>query len=325
LFTGKKPSTLHWFDVLEIHPQLIDIISYNKLDTDILEDEETAPAYWQKLKSRFKRSGNMGATKKLISIPLSEINKMTKTQLAKQLARSEYSKVFTDATYNNLDKKFTQSNAKKTYRTKTTKIGMVIENQSAGSRKMMVKLSDLAYIYVSNIIPKGSTSNQFRKWCQDNAGKFVEVSTNFLFDNQYNAIAGYRIYDTQITAIKNDARVGKSEFKNNPECAFILWNGTKPPVIPFNDTTDAIAKVDTQWKNRTYVIGTYRLSVLNNEHYVLENGRQRIKFLVHNGDYYITNGIGYKQSKSISGRAVYYPVPDLVKKKVDKIFKVLGN
>ena len=42
---------------------------------------------------------------KLISIAKSEINKMTKSQVLKQLAKAEYAKVFTDATWRNLDKR----------------------------------------------------------------------------------------------------------------------------------------------------------------------------------------------------------------------------
>ena len=40
---------------------------------------------------------------KLISIPKSKIDKMTRSQVLKELAKAEYAKVFTDATWRNLD------------------------------------------------------------------------------------------------------------------------------------------------------------------------------------------------------------------------------
>jgi len=43
---------------------------------------------------------------------------------------------------------------------------------------------------------------------EKSTNKWIEIETNYLFDNQYNTVDGRRIFDRDIKAIRNDARVG---------------------------------------------------------------------------------------------------------------------
>jgi hypothetical protein len=54
-------------------------------------------------KQAFKKS-------KLISIPKQKIEKMTKGEVLKQIAKAEYETVFTSATWDNLNKRLDQVN-----------------------------------------------------------------------------------------------------------------------------------------------------------------------------------------------------------------------
>ena len=62
---GKKISNLDWFTILYDYPALIDVMSYAKLDTDPLEDEETAPKYWKKIVTKVNKQ--IASQKKALS------------------------------------------------------------------------------------------------------------------------------------------------------------------------------------------------------------------------------------------------------------------
>jgi hypothetical protein len=191
-------------------------------------------------------------------------------------------------------------------------VGSVQEyNAPTNSKKMMVKISELAYVYAS--------TGKLKDFLRSNANQYLEVDTKFLFSDQYNLVAGYRIYDTMILAIKNDARENVKEFKNDPDCSFLKWSGIKPEPRPLPmNLPKSIAKIDPQFKNQLN-IGTYRLEILN-DHYQLANSRQRIRFLFHDGDYYLSTGIGYRFRPNLSGSyPIQYPIPADVKKKVYQI------
>ena len=78
--------------------------------------------------------------------------------------------------------------------------------------KMLVRLRQGAYMYASRIVnARDNYENVQRKYLQENAGKWIEIDTSFLSDNQYNSVDGIRIYDVMIDAVQNDARIGKSK------------------------------------------------------------------------------------------------------------------
>ena len=194
------------------------------------------------------------------------------------------------------------------------KVGSVYKNNVPTGKKMYALINEFAYIYASE--------NKLRQYLIENTNKYVEIDTNYLFDDQYNTVDGFRIYDTMISAIKNDARIGIKQFENSAECCFLKWNGIKPYPRPLpKDIPTNIAKVNPQFKNE-YMIGTYSLRVLN-QHYALTNSRQSIKFLFHNGDYFLTTGIGYRMRINLSGGyPVSYPIPTDVK---NKLFKIMNS
>jgi len=107
---GKSIKTMSWFNFLDEYEFVIDVLSDNKIDTEPLEDEITAPRYWNKIK---KSKIGASVKPKLISIPKSKIDIMSETQVLKNLQKAEYSKVFTDATYKNLDLRLMKLNKSK--------------------------------------------------------------------------------------------------------------------------------------------------------------------------------------------------------------------
>jgi hypothetical protein len=194
---------------------------------------------------------------------------------------------------------------------KSKYVGSVYENKIPTGKKMYVLINEFAYIYANN--------GKLREYLKNNTNNWIEIDTNFLFDDQYNTIDGFRIYDTMISSIKNDARVGNKQFETSDECCFLKWNGIKPypRVIP-EDLPSNLAKKSTQFKNE-FLIGTYTLKIIN-QHYCLQNSRQTIKFLFYMGDYYLTTGIGYRKRLNLTtGYPVQYKIPSDVKLKLYKI------
>ena len=198
----------------------------------------------------------------------------------------------------------------------SVKVGSVYENTMPTGKKMYAQINEFAYIYAS------ASGGKLKEYLTSKVNQWVEIDTNYLFDDQYNTVDGFRIYDTMISAIKNDARIGIKQFENSAECCFLKWNGIKPYPRPLpKELPTSIAKQNQQFKNE-YLIGTYRLNIVN-QHYCLQNGRQSIKFLFYNGDYYLTTGIGYRMRLNLSGGyPVQYPIPTDVKK---KLFKIMNS
>ena len=65
---------------------------------------------------------------------------------------------------------------------------------------MKVKIKKNAYVFAQ--------SNDLREWLKKNEGKWFNVETKCLFNNQYN-LKKYRVFDSMIEAVKDDARVNK--------------------------------------------------------------------------------------------------------------------
>jgi len=171
--------------------------------------------------------------------------------------------------------------------------------------KMMARISPVGYVYASSSYGKSG----LREFLKENVGKFIEIDTSYLFNNQYNTTNGYRIYDTMIDAIKNDARIKGKGYGPNKEVediAFLDWAGIKPTILPVP------AK-----KFGTYEFETY--PSLN--YYRLRNARQTINFIYYNGKYYISNGIGYKVKSKVASTYIGDKVPEKVKNDLDKYLK----
>jgi hypothetical protein len=132
------------------------------------------------------------------------------------------------------------------------------------------------YIYLSNYYYSSSQykkKDEFKQWIKDNQGKEVGIDTSCIFDNQYNTVSGYRIYDTWIDSIKDDIRTDKNVFfVNHP-------NGKdKIKELRFRD----------HLKNERF----YCCSSVNGNYYRISR-RSNIEFVLVGELVYITNSIGY--------------------------------
>lgn len=174
--------------------------------------------------------------------------------------------------------------------------------------RMFIKLRD-------NIVVTGGSSETYRQRVNEHKGQWVEVDTEHLFTNQYNTCAsvlssgemhiGVRLFDTDIEAVRNDARIGKGKCKycgtmvttgqecnKHNECSSygIEWFTEKNtfflryPTIP-----------DIEINNVGQVkVGTYTLEYQDYDKcFRLANMRKTIRFKYINGEYIIHDGIGF--------------------------------
>jgi hypothetical protein len=173
---------------------------------------------------------------------------------------------------------------------------------------MYVRISPVGYVYASNILTKSTMG--LRKWLQDNVGKFIQIDTSYLFNNQYNTMNSYRIYDTMIDAIKGDVRKKGKPYgvSSEPEeIAFLDWGGVKPQILP--NIPDK-------------KFGSYQFeSSPSLNYHRFRNARQTINFIYSNGKYYVSNGIGYKSHNKIASTYSGNTIPAKVKNDLDKYLK----
>lgn len=130
---------------------------------------------------------------------------------------------------------------------------------------MQIKLVDT---YISTLHAK----QEYKDFIAQNRGKWLDVDTEYVFDNQYN-VGGFRIYDVHIQAVKDDIRTDESIF-------FVKHPNGKDPIkdIDFND----------HLKNRRF-LSCYSV----NGNYYRISRRSNIEFILVGTEIYTTNGIGY--------------------------------
>lgn len=181
--------------------------------------------------------------------------------------------------------------------------------------------------YCSSI---GST-DVAQKFFNENRGKWVKVETEHLFNDQYNT-AKVRVHDSQVQAIRNDAREGKGKCKY---CGSIVEAGNVcTKYIEENKFGDKCSDYGIEWftaKNTFFLarpngidpmpekikmedepkFGTYRLSYHDGglDYYTLQNARTLIKFRwdTKNQCYWIGDTIGGTRCESFkSKKAPWY-------------------
>lgn len=194
---------------------------------------------------------------------------------------------------------------------------------------MEILIKKNAYIYAS--------SNTAREWFKANESKWIEVETDYLFDNQYNT-ADIRVLDSQVEAVKDDARIGKGKCKY---CGTMLNDGeTCTKYLTANQFEDKCADYGIFWfkPNNTYFLrypngiknipvekvqlhsqkfGTYYFytdMIDSLGYYRLSNARQTINFKYDGNTFEIHNGIGYKSAKTL-------PIPNQAMGELKKWFK----
>lgn len=137
-----------------------------------------------------------------------------------------------------------------------------------------------------------------------NRGKWVDIDTSHLFNNQYNTLDGFRIFDKDIKEIKEDARLNKGQCnycgtitdfnlpclkhaecvnygsKDFNKCFFIKNPKGSDPIIETNISND-LANNKKFWS--FYSV---------NSHYYRISRRRNIEFVLVSGVPYIV-GLGY--------------------------------
>ena len=175
---------------------------------------------------------------------------------------------------------------------------------------MKIKLKKNAYVW-------GNNSTKMRDYLKENEGKWLEVETAHLFNNQYNT-AEYRIYDSMIEEIKDDVRhlfkkcnyCGAMIEKTQPDCSkhedcsnYGMMHFTPdntyflkyPAGVKMQSHEEIIS---TFPKGRKF--GTYSFDNFPTLDYMrLSNCRKTINFKYDGEFFYINNGIGYKKAKRL--------------------------
>lgn len=136
------------------------------------------------------------------------------------------------------------------------------------------------YLHLSNGTKKQYESHKrFCEWITANKGKWVDIDTNCVFNNQYNTVDGFRIYDEHIDCIVDDVRTDLNVF-------FVKYPNGK----------NKIKKVDFQdkLKNKRF----YSCHSVNDSYYRISR-RSSLYFILagETNEIYICNGKGYSTIK----------------------------
>lgn len=170
-----------------------------------------------------------------------------------------------------------------------------------------------------------SSNSEMDKFLNANAGQWVDVDTEHLFTDQYN-IEGYRLHDTHLQAVKDDARIGKGKCKycgklilagnlclNYGECPGhgVEWFNTKTCFFIANPDGVSMPSEFEPMK-----IGSYTLELnYRKTHWTLRNMRKRIYFLYDGNRFWVVS-CGYVGKK-------FLDVPYEVQRKVILKLKTL--
>lgn len=196
--------------------------------------------------------------------------------------------------------------------TSTTPTVPATQVHNKDEERMFIRLKE--YVYVDILAPQN-----YRKWIEEHKGQWVEVDTDYLFHDQYNTATtvnnsgemdgGCRLYDTQIDAVRNDARIGKGKCKY---CGKMVTTGQG-----CSKTVECIIHgIDWFTESNTFFlrfptppdvsiapiepvkVGTYTLEYSTySDCFVLRNMRKTIRFKYIDGEYWINGGIGYRKRR----------------------------
>lgn len=170
---------------------------------------------------------------------------------------------------------------------------------------MKIKIKKNAYIWA------GSNSKQIKEL----EGKWVDVETDHLFTNQYNT-KELRVYDSQVEAVKDDARIGKGKCKY---CGTMLSTGETcnkhedchkygvewftPENTYFLKYPSGVKSMKTRFLSidpLNIKIGSYYLENYPElDYFRLYNSMKTINFKYDGKYFYIMNGIGYTQTHTL--------------------------
>lgn len=195
---------------------------------------------------------------------------------------------------------------------------------------MEIRIKKNAYIFAGH----QGKSYEFIEWLQNNEGTWIKVETEHLFTNQYNTDE-FRIYDSMIDAVNNDARIGKGKCaycgtivntgnvcSKHPECINygIKWFTTKNTYFLAYPTSDKQPERELLSISENAIkIGTYYLENYPSlDYYRIYNCRKTINFKYVNDEFWINNGIGYNKTKFLDVPA---KVQEKLKTSIKSTFK----
>lgn len=149
-----------------------------------------------------------------------------------------------------------------------------------------------------------SKPDSLHQYLVKNRGKWVVIDTSHIFNNQYNTIDGYRIYDSHIQEIEDDVRfnLGKCKYcvnitdhalpcLKNADCVnYGVSDLSKSFFCKFPQGHDLVKQVDIRDDKRGNK-DFYSLFTVNGLYYRLSR-RKNIHFVLVKGVPYIV-GIGY--------------------------------
>lgn len=121
---------------------------------------------------------------------------------------------------------------------------------------------------------------QVHEYLLANRGKWVEIETGHVFDNQYNTVDGYRIYDTDIERMTDDVRT-----ETMPNAFFVQHPNGHDPIKE---------KFDVSHRDNSH--GYYAAYAVNGLYYRISR-RENIEFVLVGGVPYEV-GIGYRKWKA---------------------------
>lgn len=196
--------------------------------------------------------------------------------------------------------------------TATTPVEPTELTLAEGDKRMFIRLRKRNYAGIH-------ASAGYQQWLDDHAGQWIEVDTEYLFTNQYNTTSmvngdgsfsgGYRLYDSMIDAVRNDARVGKGKCKycgnmvntgegcsKHVECIIygIDWFTEKNTYfLKYPAPPEIQVKEIEPVKVETYTLEYSSYS----QCFILRNCRKTIRFRFFDSEYWVFSGIGYTRRK----------------------------
>jgi len=180
----------------------------------------------------------------------------------------------------------------------------VQENNDQPTKRMCIMeilIRSNAFVSTCGI---NASSVEFKNWIVENGGKWVKVETDYLFTNQYNT-EKFRVMDSMISAVRDDARIGKGKCiycgklvsegescTKHVECSKygIEWFTAKNTAfIAHPNGLPAVKKCKMEDQK---MFGTFRLEHLDGalNYYRLKNNREKFEFLYCNGYFYMLGG-----------------------------------
>lgn len=173
-------------------------------------------------------------------------------------------------------------------------------------KPMQIKIKKNAYVFAGY-----NSNNEYRNKLKELEGKWIDVETNHLFNNQYN-IKGLRIYDSMVEAVRNDARINKGKCNycgtmlnvgelcnKHKKCINYGAKWFTPENTYFLKYPEGVKMMEDRILSIDALnikIGSYYLeSYPELDYFRLYNSRQTINFKYDGKNFYICNGIGYKK------------------------------